>query len=245
MQPGLRLGFVAGIWQRDIARQTGMGRERLRFGSLRIQVRPVLAQGASLHGHGHQRVRGGGRTAGACRLRIGLVLAFPREIQAGRQEARHVPVHEEAQRSGGQALAPVQLPSRFLPLQAREIHPAGVTPMAAGDVRALVRQDRPAGFCRQHLQQRLSQPQHVARAAQQAPVLPDAGVEFAVQVDGIQRRRAQPGAHLLDLAEQLGSVGFLQADAILRAGRARRERQPQHRPARERQGQGQRRGGHA
>ena len=50
-------------------------------------------------------------------------------------EAWHVPVHEEPQRRVGQALATRQLPRRFLPLLPREIHPAGIASVPAGDVR--------------------------------------------------------------------------------------------------------------
>ena len=88
---------------------------------------------------------------------------------------------------------------------------------------AFMRQDGAAGVGRQQLQQRQPEPQHVARAAPEPPMLPDAGIAFAVQVDRVQRRRAHLGAHLFDLAEQRrASAGVRSRPSSGRVGVTRR-----------------------
>ena len=185
---------------------------RRRTSWMRIRAGHALQTGR------HQGIRRARHAADPRGFRVGLVLAFAREIQAGCQEAWHVPVHEEPQRRVGQALATRQLPRRFLPLLPREIHPAGIASVPAGDVRAFMRQDGAAGVGRQQLQQRQPEPQHVARAAPEPPMLPDAGIAFAVQVDRVQHRRAHLGAHLFDLAEQRRRVRGREEQAVFRAG---------------------------
>ena len=148
-------------------------------------------------------------------------------------------------RSGALACpATRQLPRRFLPLLPREIHPAGIASVPAGDVRAFMRQDGAAGVGRQQLQQRQPEPQHVARAAPEPPMLPDAGIAFAVQVDRVQHRRAHLGAHLFDLAEQRRRVrGRESRPSSGRVGVTRRAGAASPSPRRARAGQ--RLGGHA
>ena len=187
MQPDLRLGLVTWTGQRAILRQPDQEPGWFRGRGVGVQAGCVFVQGTPLQTGRHQGIRRARHAADPRGFRVGLVLAFAREIQAGCQEAWHVPVHEEPQRRVGQALATRQLPRRFLPLLPREIHPAGIASVPAGDVRAFMRQDGAAGVGRQQLQQRQPEPQHVARAAPEPPMLPDAGIAFAVQVDRVQR----------------------------------------------------------
>ena len=63
-----------------------------------VQAGCVFVQGTPLQTGRHQGIRRARHAADPRGFRVGLVLAFAREIQAGCQEAWHVPVHEEPQR---------------------------------------------------------------------------------------------------------------------------------------------------
>ena len=68
---------------------------RRRTSWMRIRAGHALQTGR------HQGIRRARHAADPRGFRVGLVLAFAREIQAGCQEAWHVPVHEEPQRRVG------------------------------------------------------------------------------------------------------------------------------------------------
>lgn len=225
MQPDAGFGFVGRRGQRVPRRQRRVGSRRIAGGE---QRRPGVAQRPPLQRHGRQRLGHGGLAADARGFGIGLDFALPGEVQADRQEARHVPGHEQPQRRAGEAPAPVQPAGDFLPLQAREIHAAGVAAMTLRDVGVFMRQDGAAGRWRQHVEQRQPQPQDVAGLAAQPAVLADGGVEFAVEIDRIQRRRGHRVADAVERFEQAGRVVTPQRQAFLAGVGGGAERRPEH-----------------
>ena len=186
MQPDLRLGLVTRAGQQAILRQPDQGPGRFaaasayKLDAYSCRARPCrqVAIRAS-DAHATPQTRADSASAWYSHSRAKSRLAARKRGTCQFMKSR----------SGAlAALATRQLPRRFLPLQPREIHPAGIASVPAGDVRAFMRQDGAAGVGRQQLQQRQPEPQHVARAAPEPSMLPDAGIAFAVQVDRVQRR---------------------------------------------------------
>ena len=111
MQPDLRLGLVTWTGQRAILRQPDQEPGWFRGRGVGVQAGCVFVQGTPLQTGRHQGIRRARHAADPRGFRVGLVLAFAREIQAGCQEAWHVPVHEEPQRRVGRPCdAPVAAP---------------------------------------------------------------------------------------------------------------------------------------
>ena len=134
MQPDLRLGLVTRAGQQAILRQPDQGPGRFLGRCVGVQAGCVFVQGTPCRqvairasdAHATPQTRADSASAWYSHSRAKSRLAARK---------RGVPVHEEPQRRVGQALATRQLPRRFLPLQPREIHPAGIASVPAGDVR--------------------------------------------------------------------------------------------------------------